>query len=92
MPSLPYETRNFGTPLAGPSAGSLSLPLARLVWGAVTVGAVPFSMGGTPRPLLELGWRATLTAASLTEDPASGRWAMTAGYRRARNRPAASGQ
>lgn len=82
MPSLSYEARNFGTPLAGLAAGSMTLSLARLVWGAVTVGAAPFSMGGTPRPLLELGWRAALTAASLTEDPASGRWAMTAGYRR----------
>jgi len=82
MPFLSYEARNFSTPLAGPTAGSLSLPLARLVWGAVTVGMTPFSMGGAPRPLLELGWRAALTAASLTEDPASGRWARTAGYRR----------
>ena len=82
MPLLCYEARNFGPPLAGPAEGDLQLPLARLVWGAVTVGMMPFSMGGSPRPLLELGWRAALTAASLTEDPASGRWAMTAGYRR----------
>jgi hypothetical protein len=82
MPFLSYEARNFGTPLAGPNSGRLSLPLARLVWGAVTVGMMPFSMGGSPRPLLERGWRAALTAASLTEDAASGRWAMTAGYRR----------
>jgi hypothetical protein len=82
MPSLSYEARNFRTPLAGPFAGRLSLPLARMVWGAATVGTLPFSMGGTPRPLLELGWRTALTAASLTEDPATGRWAMTSGYRR----------
>ncbi len=82
MPFLSYEARNFGTPLAGSAADSLSLPLARLVWGAVTVGMTPFSMGGSLRPLLELGLRAALTAASLTEDLASGRWAMTAGYRR----------
>lgn len=82
MPFLSYEARNFATPLAGPASGLLSLSLARLVWGAVTVGMMPFSMGGAPRPLLELGWRAALTAASLTEDPASGRWVMTAGYRR----------
>jgi hypothetical protein len=82
MPFLSYEARNFGTPLAGPASGSLSLPLARLVWASVTVGMTPFSMGGAPRPLLELGWRAALTAASLTEDPASGCWTRTAGYRR----------
>jgi hypothetical protein len=82
MPFLSYEARNFATALAGPASGVLSLSLARLVWGAVTVGMTPFAMGGSPRPLLELGWRAALTAASLTEDPASGRWAMTAGYRR----------
>jgi hypothetical protein len=82
MPFLSYEARNFATPLAGPASGILSLSLARLVWGAVTVGMTPFSMGGSPRPLLELGWRAALTAASLTKDPASGRWAKTAGYRR----------
>jgi len=82
MPFLSYEARNFSTPLGASAAGSLSLSLARLVWGAVTVGMTPFSMGGSPRPLLELGWRAALTAASLTGDPASGRWAMTAGYRR----------
>jgi hypothetical protein len=79
MPFLSYEARNFSTLLAGPASGSLSLPLARL---SVTVGMTPFSMGGAPRPILEVGWRAALTAASLTEDPASGRWARTAGYRR----------
>jgi len=42
----------------------------------------PFAMGGVPRPLLELGWRASMTAASLTEDPTSGCWIMAAGYRR----------
>lgn len=36
-------------------------------------------MGGTPRPLVELCWRADLAAASLEEDPA-GHWAMTNGY------------
>lgn len=82
MPYLPYEAQNFAVPLAGSSTGRLSVSLARLVWGAVTVGMIPLSMGGTSRPLLELGWRAALTAASLTEDPDSGCWAMTAGYRR----------
>jgi hypothetical protein len=82
MPFLPYQARKFATPLAGPASGFLSLSLARLVWGAITVGMTPFSMGGSPRPLLELGWRAALTAASLSEDPASGRWARTDGYRR----------
>lgn len=82
MAFLSYEARNFSTPLAGATAGSLSLPLARLVWAAVTVGMTPLSLGGPPRPFLELGWRVALTAASLTEEPASGRWAMTDGYRR----------
>jgi hypothetical protein len=31
MPFLSYEARNFGTPLAGPASGLLSLSLARLV-------------------------------------------------------------
>lgn len=79
MPFLSYEARKFSTPLAKPSSGLLSLPLGELLWGAITVGATPISMGGTPRPFVELCWRAALAAASLEED-SSGRWAMTDGY------------
>jgi hypothetical protein len=82
MPFLPYEARKFSMPLAEPASGLLSLPLAELIWGAITVGATPISMGGTPRPLIELCWRAALIAASLEEDPSSGRWVKTPGYRR----------
>src|ERR1700722_10022775 len=74
MPFLSYETRKFSTSLGGPASGLLSLPPAALIWGAVTVGATPISMGGTPRPLIELCWRAALAAASLEEDPRSDRW------------------
>jgi hypothetical protein len=82
MPFLPYEARKFSMPLAEPASGQMSLPLAELIWGALTVGATPISMGGTPRPLIELCWHAALTGASLEEDPSSGRWAKTTGYRR----------
>jgi hypothetical protein len=82
MPFLTYETCKFSTQLAGPASGRLSLSLARLIWGAITVGATPISMGGTPRPLIEMSWRAALTAASLEEDPSSGRWARSPGYQR----------
>src|SRR5215471_3798959 len=82
MPFLPYETRKFVTPLTGPTLGRLSLSLSELLWGAMTVGATPISMGGIPRPFIELGWRAAIAAASLEEDPSSGRWLKTAGYRR----------
>ena len=67
------------TPLAEPASGPLSLPLGELLWGAITVGATPISIGGAPRPLIELCWRAALAAASLEED-SSGRWVMTDGY------------
>lgn len=80
MPLLSYEARKFSTPLAGPATGPLSLSLPGLIWGAITVGATPISMGGTPRPLIELSWRAALAAASLEEDPSSKRWARSAGY------------
>ena len=76
---LSYKARKFSTPLAEPASGLLSLPLGELLWGAITVGATPISMGRTPRPLVELCWRAALTAASL-EGTRSGRWAMTDGY------------
>jgi hypothetical protein len=66
MSFLPYEARNFGTRLASAPVGRLPLSLAELAWGAITVGMTPLSMGGPPRPLLELGWRAALTAATLT--------------------------
>lgn len=79
VPFLFYEAQKFTTALAGPASGLLSLPLSELLWGAITVGATPISMGGTPRPLVELCWRAALAAASLEED-SSGRWAMTDGY------------
>jgi hypothetical protein len=82
VPFLPYETRKFTTPLNGPDQGRLSLSLAELVWGAMTVGATPISMGRMSRPLIELCWRSTLVAASLEEDPASGRWGMADAYRR----------
>jgi hypothetical protein len=39
-------------------------------------------MGGMPRPLIELCWRAALAAASLEEDRSSERWVKTAAYRR----------
>jgi hypothetical protein len=81
VPFLYYEARKFSTPLAEPASGLLSVPLGELLWGAITVGATPIAMGGTPRPLVELCWRAALAAASLEED-SSGRWAMTDGYRR----------
>lgn len=94
MPFLSYEARKFKTPLAAPTSGRLSLPLAGLIWGAITVGATPIAMGGTPRPLIELCWRAALAAASLEEESSSGRWVMSAGYRRLdaseRERPATS--
>jgi hypothetical protein len=79
MPLLSYEARKFSRPLNEPASGRLSLPLGELLWGAVTVGATPISMGGTARPLVELCWRAALAAASLEAD-ASGHWAMTDGY------------
>jgi hypothetical protein len=79
VPFLSYEARKFSTPLAEPASGRLSLPLGELLWGAITVGATPISMGGTPRPLVELCWRAALAAASVEEDSA-GHWAMTDGY------------
>jgi hypothetical protein len=82
MPFLSYEVRKFSTSLAGPASGSLSLSLTGLIWGAITMGVTPISMGGTPRPLIELSWRAALTAASLEEDPCSRRWVKTAGYQR----------
>jgi hypothetical protein len=82
MPFFSYEARKFSTPLAGPTSGRLSLSLAGLIWGAITVGMTPISMGGTPRPLIELCWRAALATASLEQDSSSGRWVRTAGYRR----------
>lgn len=82
MPLLSYETRKFSTSLTRPASGTMSVSLAELVWGAVTVGATPISMGGTPRPLLELSWRAAMAAASVEEDRWSGRWVITDGYRR----------
>lgn len=82
MPSISYVARKFSTPLAEPASGLMSLPLSELIWGAVTTGAMPILMGGVPRPLIELSWRAALAEASLEEDPATGRWVMTDGYRR----------
>lgn len=81
VPLLTYEARKFRRPLAEPASGLLSLPLGQLLWGAATVGATPISMGGTPRPLIELCWRAAMAAASLEED-SSGHWVITDGYRR----------
>lgn len=79
MPFLSYEARKFSTPLAGPASGSLRVSLAELIWGAMTVGATPIFMGGVPRPLIELCWRASPAAASLEENPSSGGWVMTEG-------------
>ena len=56
MQFLSYEARKFSTPLAGPASGSLRVSLAELIWGAMTAGATPISMGGAPRPLIELCW------------------------------------
>jgi hypothetical protein len=67
---------------AGRALGTLPLSLAGLIWGAITVGMTPILIGGTPWPLIEPCWHAALTAASLEEDPSSGRWARAAGNRR----------
>lgn len=53
MPYIAYEARNFAAALAVPTAGRMPLPLPELVWGAMTVGALPISMGGVQRPILE---------------------------------------
>ena len=82
MPFLPYEAKNFTTPLAIGDSGRLTLLPAELIWGAATVGVTPISMGGVPRPLVELSWRAAMAGASLAEDQISGHWCRSAGYQR----------
>jgi hypothetical protein len=56
--------------------------LARLLWGAMTVGASPTSLGVPSRPLIELCWRAAMAAASVAEDDRSTRWVKTSSYNR----------
>jgi hypothetical protein len=82
MPYIAYEARNFAAALAVPTAGRMPLPMPELVWGAMTVGALPISMGGLQRPVLEAGWRAAMVAANLDTDEKSGSWVKAAAYRR----------
>jgi hypothetical protein len=55
--------------------------MPQLVRAAITVGATPVALGATPRPLIELCWRATMTAATLAEDLRR-RWVRTSAYER----------
>lgn len=74
-------TRNF-TGLVPPASGELPVSLGRLIWGAVTVGETPISLGAPPRPLVELCWRAALAMATVEEDRPSDRWIKTDAYYR----------
>lgn len=80
MSLIRYETHGFSTPVKPPASGALPVSLAELIWGAITVGATPLSMGGTPRPLIELSWRAAMAASSVEEESNSGQWTKTKSY------------
>lgn len=79
MAQLPFATENFVGSVP-PASGNLPVSLARLIWGAITVGATPISLGAPPRPLVELCWRAALAMASIEEDSSSNRWIKTDAY------------
>lgn len=79
MAQLPFVTENFVGPVP-PASGDLPVSLARLIWGAITVGATPISLGAPPRPLVELCWRAALAMASVEEDSSSNRRIKTDAY------------
>lgn len=79
--SLPFVTKAFTTS-AVPVAGELPVSSARLVWGAITVGATPMALGGTRRPLIELSWRAAMVEASVAETSGGTRWVRTDSYNR----------
>jgi hypothetical protein len=82
MPFISYRAVNFAPEVVGVKSGQLPLPMAELIHGAITMGALPVGMGGARRPLLELSWRAAMIAASLEEAPRSGAWVKTDSYRR----------
>src|SRR5260221_7068774 len=48
----------------------------------MTVGAVPTSLGGWSRPLIEMCWRAVMVLANLEPDPVSDRWRKSDSYLR----------
>ncbi|RSM35570.1 hypothetical protein DMA12_43905 [Amycolatopsis balhimycina DSM 5908] len=81
MARLPFQMRAF-TRQIPPASGELPVSLARLLWGAMTVGTTPISLGVPSRPLIELCWRAAMAAASVTEDDRGARWVKTASYNR----------
>lgn len=81
MGRVAFETSGFAA-LAPPPAGDLLVSPARLAWAAATVGATPVSLGGIPRPYLELCWRVALASAAIEESRLSGRWVRTAAYDR----------
>lgn len=81
MALLPFRTNKFTAP-APPLQGNLPVSIARLVWGAATVGASPVALGAPPRPLIELCWRVALTGANVSEDARSSRWVKTGSYNR----------
>lgn len=81
MALLPFQTSAFTRPIP-PTSGNLPVSQARLVWAATTVGATPISLGGHPRPLIEMCWRMALAEASVSEDPGEERWVRTDSYNR----------
>lgn len=81
MARLYFETKGFPAPGPAPH-GDLQVTLARLLWGAITVGATPVALGAHPRPFIEMSWRAAMVEASVEEHAPSGRWRMTDGYYR----------
>jgi len=85
MGQIAFETAAFPVPAAPlfrpPQRGVLQVSMAQLVRAAITVGATPVALGATPRPLIELCWRATMAAATLAEDPRRG-WVRTRAYER----------
>ena len=81
MALLHFETSGFPAP-APALSGDLQITLARLLWGAMTVGATPVALGAHPRPFIEMSWRAAMVEASVEEDTSSGQWIMTDGYYR----------
>jgi hypothetical protein len=76
-----FETSGF-TGIVPAATGDLVVSPARLVWAAAHRRGTPISMGGVPRPYLELCWRVALTITNIEESASTHRWIRTSAYDR----------